>query len=225
MKRPLTLAFDTAGPYVAAVLSEGDILRQERSLDMARGQAEHLLPILEEMLASEGVAWGDVQALGVGVGPGNFTGIRIAVSAARGLAMGLDVPCHGLSAFALARDPTGPGAIANELVVLNGSRGQVYAQSFRYGEPVGAPRMINPETPPEDLRAVNLVVTGAHARALADQLGGTAEEPTTASLTRRLAKLLDWRVSRGDKPVAPVPLYVRPPDAAPPREAAPVIVA
>ena len=59
---------------------------------MARGQAERLVPMLEEMLAEAGLGWRDLDALGVCTGPGNFTGIRISVSAARGLALALDVP-------------------------------------------------------------------------------------------------------------------------------------
>jgi len=66
---------------------------------MARGQAERLMPMLEEMLAQAGHAWRDLAAIGVGTGPGNFTGIRIAVSAARGLSLALGVPAIGVSGF------------------------------------------------------------------------------------------------------------------------------
>ncbi len=54
-----------------------------RHEEMKRGQAERLFPMLEEVLREGGVVWGELDAIGVGVGPGNFTGIRIAVSAAR----------------------------------------------------------------------------------------------------------------------------------------------
>jgi tRNA threonylcarbamoyladenosine biosynthesis protein TsaB len=66
---------------------------------MARGQSERLVPMLEDLLAEGGVAWRDLDAIGVGIGPGNFTGIRIAVATARGLALGLRVPAVGVTGF------------------------------------------------------------------------------------------------------------------------------
>ncbi|GAB4262282.1 MAG: tRNA (adenosine(37)-N6)-threonylcarbamoyltransferase complex dimerization subunit type 1 TsaB [Pararhodobacter sp.] len=93
------LAFDTSGGWcAAAVLREGRVLAQTRR-DMARGQGEVLMPLLEDLLAEAGIVWSDLVAIGVGIGPGNFTGIRIAVSAARGLALGLGIPAIGVDRF------------------------------------------------------------------------------------------------------------------------------
>ena len=79
----VSLAFDTSQAWCAAALVAGS--RTVTRIDeMARGQAEHLFGMLEEMLAAEGLVWGDLDVIGVGIGPGNFTGIRIAVAAARG---------------------------------------------------------------------------------------------------------------------------------------------
>ncbi|GAB5438017.1 tRNA (adenosine(37)-N6)-threonylcarbamoyltransferase complex dimerization subunit type 1 TsaB [Falsiruegeria mediterranea] len=95
----LILAFDTSGPFcAAALLRDGDVL-VARSEEMKRGQAERLMPLLEEVLAKCGVTWRDLDAVGVGIGPGNFTGIRISVSAARGLALGLGIPAVGVTGF------------------------------------------------------------------------------------------------------------------------------
>ena len=66
---------------------------------MSRGQAERLMPLLEEVLAEGGATWADLARIGVGIGPGNFTGIRISVSAARGLALSLGIPAVGVSGF------------------------------------------------------------------------------------------------------------------------------
>ncbi len=57
------------------------------------------MPLLEELLAEAGKSWSDLDAIGVGIGPGNFTGIRISVSAARGLSLGLNIPTIGVSLF------------------------------------------------------------------------------------------------------------------------------
>jgi len=94
---PLILAFDTSAAHCAAALLSGDRIVISTAEEMTRGQAERLMPLLQELLAEAGFTWQDLSALGVGVGPGNFTGIRIAVSAARGLALGLDVPAVGVS--------------------------------------------------------------------------------------------------------------------------------
>ena len=64
---------------------------------MEKGQAERLMPLISELLAEAGVVLADVTAIAVGTGPGNFTGVRIAVAAARGLALGLGVPAIGVT--------------------------------------------------------------------------------------------------------------------------------
>jgi tRNA A37 threonylcarbamoyladenosine modification protein TsaB len=89
--------------------------------DMGRGQAEHLMPMLEEMLAGAGLRWADLDGIGVGVGPGNFTGIRISVAAARGLALGLGVPAVGVSLFETTRALSGQARVA-----VPAPRDQVY---------------------------------------------------------------------------------------------------
>lgn len=94
---PLVLGFDTSAAHCAAALLRGDRLVAMRAEEMGRGQAERLFPLLEEVLAEGGATWAELTRIGVGVGPGNFTGIRIAVAAARGLALGLEIPAVGVS--------------------------------------------------------------------------------------------------------------------------------
>ena len=55
------------------------------------------MPLLEDVLAEAGIGWRDLAAIGVGTGPGNFTGVRISVAAARGLALGLGIPAIGVT--------------------------------------------------------------------------------------------------------------------------------
>ena len=88
---------------------------------MAKGQAERLIPMLDELLAEAKVTWPEVGAIAVGTGPGNFTGVRIAVSLARGLALGLGVPVIGVTGF----DAGGP----ENTVAIPAPRGQVYLKS------------------------------------------------------------------------------------------------
>ncbi|MES0826294.1 tRNA (adenosine(37)-N6)-threonylcarbamoyltransferase complex dimerization subunit type 1 TsaB [Ruegeria sp. SCP11] len=108
----IILAFDTSAAHCAAALLRGDSIIASRVEPMSRGQAERLMPLLEEVLAEADCTWRDLTAIGVGIGPGNFTGIRISVSAARGLALGLNTPAVGISGFdALAEAGEGFPAI------------------------------------------------------------------------------------------------------------------
>jgi hypothetical protein len=126
---PLILAFDTAAAHCAAALVQGDAVLARRDEPMARGQAERLLPMLEEMLAETRRGWADLDALAVCTGPGNFTGLRLAVAAARGLAMGLGIPAIGVSRFeALAEGTAGPMRVVLQDPVV---------QDFLDGEPLG----------------------------------------------------------------------------------------
>lgn len=103
------LAFDTSAAHCAAAVICGDRVLAQRVEPMAKGQAERLFPLLGEMMAQAGLSWPDLDALGVGIGPGNFTGVRISVAAARGLALSLGIPAVGVSATeAAACDATRP---------------------------------------------------------------------------------------------------------------------
>lgn len=119
----LILGFDTSGPHCTAALLQDETLVAQKTEDMARGQAERLMPLLEETLAEAGFAWADLTAIGVGVGPGNFTGIRISVSAARGLALALNIPAVGVSTF----DATSFGQPEPHVPTVPAPRDQVYA--------------------------------------------------------------------------------------------------
>jgi tRNA threonylcarbamoyl adenosine modification protein YeaZ len=102
---PIILGFDTSAAHCAAALLCGDRVLVSRREEMTRGQAERLMPLLEECLSDAGFGWSDLTAIGVGIGPGNFTGIRIAVSAARGLALALDIPAVGVDGFDAREKP------------------------------------------------------------------------------------------------------------------------
>lgn len=131
---PLILSFDTSAAHCAAVLVSGDRALAVRDEPMARGQAERLLPLLEELLAEAGTAWGAIDGIAVVTGPGNFTGLRIAVAAARGLALGLGIPAVGVNIFeALAYER--PGEVE---ITLHDKRGTL-RQSFLDGSPLGEP--------------------------------------------------------------------------------------
>lgn len=224
--RPSILAFDTSAAHCAAAVLKENAIYAERTEPMERGQAERLVPMLEEVLAEAKLGWPDLDAIGVGVGPGSFTGVRIAVSAARGLALGLGVPAIGVSNFEIMRSPFGLAANPAEIVSLPAPRNQAYVQHFRYGAPQSAPRVIDPSDPPADLELpANMTVRGYRASEIARSFHASAEDAEIEEIGRCIARVAEWRLCQGETPERAVPLYVRPADAAPPRDALPKIIA
>ena len=134
------LAIDTAAPRLAlAVLRDGD--RVDTLVeDMATGQAERLFPAIDELFARAGIAYADLTRIAVTTGPGSFTGLRIGLSAARGLGLALNIPVVGVpSLLALSLnvqcDPVA--------VLLDARRGEAYVQSFSGpGIPIGDPAIL-----------------------------------------------------------------------------------
>jgi tRNA threonylcarbamoyladenosine biosynthesis protein TsaB len=219
---PKILAFDTTLPHCAAAFLYGDKLIT-RTEDMARGQAERLMTLLEEVLADAGQVWADLDMIAVGIGPGNFTGIRISVAAARGLALALNIPVMGVSMFEVMR--VGATAPA-QLVTVDAPRAQVYVQRFSGGHAASTPLMVDPDQPLPRLGEAGDVVVGAQADRLAQTIGGTANAATLTDVAARIAHVAHHRWQAGDRtPDRPAPLYVKPADAAPPRDVPPRIVA
>jgi len=210
------LAFDTSAAHcAAALLVDGTVALCVD--EMAKGQAEHLMPMLEDVLSGAGLTWRDLDGIGVGIGPGNFTGIRISVSTARGLALGLDVPAVGVSSLeALAHGNS------SCIAALPAPRDRIYLQRFTAG-PDSEPRLCDPMT--EALPPVSDVALTALVAPDLPQLGkrmGLRIIAPKYPLAEAIARIAAGRLH--DKQPAPAPLYLRPADAAPPKDAAPVLL-
>jgi N6-L-threonylcarbamoyladenine synthase len=155
------------------------------------------------VLSDAGSGYAELDAIGVGTGPGNFTGIRIAVSAARGLSLGLGIPAVGVPVFdALRHGTDAPCACA-----IAAPRGQVYLQRFAADGSGTAPELVSADAIP------------AHDGPLIGACGQTPVHPTAVAVA-----LLAAERARGAATPRPAPVYLRPADAAPARDAAPVIL-
>jgi tRNA threonylcarbamoyladenosine biosynthesis protein TsaB len=226
-ERPV-LAFDTSAAHCVAALEwdTGQILRHE---PMQKGQAERLMPMLEEMLTEAGLRWGDLRLIGVGVGPGNFTGIRIAVSAARGLALGLGIPAIGVTAFELHQQ--GFSFAGRAMLSLPAPRGNVFVQTFAGGKPITPATVLTPGVQRDDLRQPNLMVFGHRAEEIAqpynapwDQTEPLTEYPEAIAANIAHIARNKLQTAGGKWSDRPAPFYVRGADAAPPSDPPPVIL-
>jgi tRNA threonylcarbamoyladenosine biosynthesis protein TsaB len=177
---PLILAFDTSAARCAAALVSGGRVIGTRDEAMDRGQAERLMPMLEALLAEASLGWSDLGGVAVCTGPGNFTGVRIAVAAGRGLALALGVPVVGVTAFEALAAGSGPSRVA----VLD-RRGMVFVQDFHDGVALGP---AGPGDDPAALPEAALRVDCARvARIAAGRLGAA---PPAAPLYLRPADAL-----------------------------------
>ncbi|QXT40503.1 tRNA (adenosine(37)-N6)-threonylcarbamoyltransferase complex dimerization subunit type 1 TsaB [Gymnodinialimonas ceratoperidinii] len=215
MAHPTILAFDTSGPWVETAVLRGSKICAARSVDMATGQAERLMPLIEETLAEAQVELKQLDAIGVGIGPGNFTGIRISVAAARGLALALARPAIGVSMLdALAFHAPRPC-----LALLSAPRDMAYLQRFGADVACAATMISKAELHQWVTPGITLVGDGVaeHAEPL-----GLPHAPAACAPACAIAHLAAERLGTGQ--TRPAPLYIKPADAAPSREKGPVIL-
>lgn len=208
MPHPTILAFDTSGPHCAAALLMGGRVVASRHEEMLRGQAERLFPILGEVMEETGAGWPDLDAIGVGVGPGNFTGIRISVAAARGLALSLAKPAVGVSLF----DALAEGAELPALLSLAGPRETLYVQ-MREKEHTGKIATLTLDTLPDCPKGTRAI--GMRSDEVAARLN-LARAPAAFAPAAAIARIAARRYRT--ETTRPAPLYIRPPDAAPRRD-------
>jgi tRNA threonylcarbamoyladenosine biosynthesis protein TsaB len=203
----LILALDTstAACTAALLLPDGTVVASRDEV-IGRGHAERLVPMIEEMLD------GHVPSrLMVGVGPGSFTGLRVGIAAAHGMAIGWDIPLHGMSSLALlaAGAPTdGPVAVA-----IAGGHGELFVQAFDRPPLVPASELLN--LPPEPAaKAISTpIVVGTGALLLVEARGSGQALDLYPSAQNALLLPTPLRS------LEPRPLYGRAPDARP-RQAA-----
>lgn len=210
---PFVLGFDTSAAHCAAALLCAGELRAEAHEDMARGQAERLMPLLEEVLKQANTTWSTLNAIGVCTGPGNFTGIRISVAAARGVALGLGCPAIGVTLFEALLLGTDD---SEALPVVAAPRDHLYVGPDR-----SAPACLVSVAEAVVIAGGRQVICATDKTAL-EQAGLRVLRPAFA-VAEATARVAAARL--GETPaLRPAPLYLRPADAAPARDAAPLIL-
>jgi tRNA threonylcarbamoyladenosine biosynthesis protein TsaB len=139
---PLLLALDTATSLCSVALVTRDGQVDARVRDVGQRHSEHLLSMIDDLLAARALSLGALDAIGFGAGPGSFTGLRIACGVAQGLAYGIDrplIPIGNLAALAL--DAFERAAHLEVVLTAQDARmGEVYWAAYRRTDP--APRLV-----------------------------------------------------------------------------------
>ena len=218
------LGFDTATPDTVVALLAGDAppreLRHTPAPGERPGHASRLLPLAGELLDGAGLRFADIDRIGVGVGPGTFTGLRIGVATARALAQaaGADLAAVStLQALAAAAEHDGP-----VLAVLDARRGEAFAAAWSHGERLLAPVAVPPQALRELVDGLSdnpgpWLAVGDGAVRFRDLLEPAAVTvPADGSPRHRVSAIAICRLAQASAPVgrdALVPEYVRLPDA------------
>ena len=214
------LAIDTALEACAAAVldTEGNKVASE-SLPMVRGHAEALMPLIERVMRKAGVSFADLDRIAVTTGPGSFTGLRVGISAARGIALAADKPAYGLTTLAAYAAPLmADDDKATVVTAIDAHHQHVYLQVFGPGgRSLLAPRIASI---PDAISAaagerVRIVGTGAEMLLAA----WPDQQPLPMRVENRRAPDIAWvarlAAAATDSPGPPKPLYLRAPDAQP----------
>lgn len=170
----MLIGFDTATPstVVGLRLPGGETLtmRDDPNAGERPGHATRLLTMTAELLARADVRWSAVERIAVGLGPGTFTGLRVGIATARGLAQSLSVDLVGVSSLqALALGAHGGDAPGGVLAAIDARRGEAFVGAYRLSGPASLDELAAPRAlAPEELAGV----LAEAARAGGEQVGG-----------------------------------------------------
>lgn len=220
------LAIDTATTSCSVAVRAKGLTVAYDFEPMVRGQSEALIPMVLSVVSKTELNLEDLDLIAVTRGPGAFTGLRIGLAAARGLALASAIPCCGITTtetIAEAARQTEKAPLSH-LVALDSKRSDLYIQAFDPdGKSLGGAKAVAVETLSDYIGGLALsgpvcVVGDAAERALAylpdSYLRSAAPDFPDA---RYVAALADQMVASGGPLPEPSPLYLRPPDAALPK--------
>lgn len=219
------LAFDTcfnACSVAVGIEARGAIESvAERYEEMASGQAERLITMIAEVLAEAGITMAEVDIIAVTTGPGTFTGTRIGIAAAKGLALDRAIPVVGLSSLqVIAREIAFSASPHCDIcVAVDVRRDELYVQFFDKSGLIArsGPALMTVKQLQEIVRLRDVILAGSGATLIAghgaQQPLGYIAMPTALPRARYALDLLPPGTPQGIQPI--FPLYLRAPDAKP----------
>jgi tRNA threonylcarbamoyladenosine biosynthesis protein TsaB len=204
----IVLGLDTCLASCSVAVLDGERVLAHGGEVMARGHQERLAPMAQAVMAEAGLSFDRVERIGVTVGPGSFTGLRVGVAFAKGLASALGRPAVGIGTLeALAAEAQGL-----VFAVVDARRGQVYCQAFEEGRALMAPDALPVEVAAARLAEIAmgrpLTLVGSGAPLLRGMAPDAAVLEAEGADARQVARLAGAR-----QPGPLVPLYLRAPDA------------
>jgi tRNA threonylcarbamoyladenosine biosynthesis protein TsaB len=214
------LAIDTALAACSVAVFDSDANRivAHQSLPMVRGHAEALMPLLERVMAEAGTALTAIDRVAVTTGPGSFTGLRVGVAAARGIALAAEKPAIGITTLSAYAAPHQADMRFPVMAAIDARHEHVYFQLFAPGgRPQGEPRLVSLREVAEAASAAPVRLVGSAAQTIAAAL--TADNAVPASVETRAAPDVAWVARLGavaaETASPPIPQYLRAPDAQP----------
>jgi len=223
LKPPIFLGIETSGKSSGLALATDGRVMAEMVEDSSCGHNEVLMPLLDRLLKGAGVKVCDLSGIGVDVGPGMFTSLRVGTSTAKGLAVAHRLPVVGVnSLWALAR--TARPALDRVLSLIDARKHQLYAALYLKGRQALPPSVVTPEELVSQARSVlpscaGLVVAGNGAGICAELLAAAGIESVLTGVEVPspgvVAIEAGERVARGqtNELAALEPLYLRRTDA------------
>jgi tRNA threonylcarbamoyladenosine biosynthesis protein TsaB len=204
----IVLGLDTCLSACSVAVTDGARVLAARSEVMARGHQERLAPMAQAVMAEAGLPFSALERLGATVGPGSFTGLRVGVAFAKGVAAALGLPTVGVGTLeALAAQADGLVFAA-----IDARRDQLYLQAFEDGAPLMAPDALHRDTAAARLAEIAagrpLTLIGSGAPLLAPMVPAARIVAAEGADARDVARLAAAR-----SPAPLKPLYLRAPDA------------
>lgn len=218
------LAIDSAGAACSAAVWRGGEVAAVQRMTTERGHAVHLAPLGQAVLAAAGIAATDLDAVVATTGPGSFTGLRVGLALAQGIALGAGVPAWGISSFLVHAAGLAPGLRQGLplVVALDSRREELFFQIFddTTEEPFSA------TVKDAAMRLVDrfgagarIAIAGDAAPLLADAFSAAGGGPTTVrdgpADAAMAAAVAAERLGGGEALLPPRPAYLRPPDVTP----------
>jgi tRNA threonylcarbamoyladenosine biosynthesis protein TsaB len=208
----IVLGLDTCLSSCSVAVLDGErVLASAREV-MARGHQERLAPMARQVMAEAGVAFDKLDRIAVTVGPGSFTGLRVGIAFAKGLALALDLPAVGIGTLEALAAEAGQDSAGLVFAAIDARRGQLYLQAFEDGRALMAPDALTAEVAAARLAELSqgrpFTLVGSGAALLVDFASNAKVIAAEGADARRVARLATTR-----EPAPLKPLYLRAPDA------------